>query len=181
MDWNSLQIFCRAYDFYTLAVKKISPIYGSCRSECKQLWTAILFPSHSRLQWLIARIKDGKKHMSPFCTVLFSKVNYLWCAPPVASSGLALIGPCPSMLRALDLDVVLQVTSHEGRAEEENHLPWSADYSFFDEAQNEIGFLIRRCTLLSFSARKLKGRKPQTQGCSWPDLVLALVPFSAKI
>ncbi|KAK4827094.1 hypothetical protein QYF61_014196 [Mycteria americana] len=52
------------------------------------------------------------------------------------------------VLRAPELDAVLQVGSHQSRAEGQNHLPRPAGHAAFDAAQDTVGFLGCECTLL---------------------------------
>ncbi|GAB0180669.1 cAMP-dependent protein kinase inhibitor alpha [Grus japonensis] len=50
-------------------------------------------------------------------------------------------------VRTPELDVVLQVGSHESRIEGQNHLPRPAGHASFHAAQDTIGFLGCKCTL----------------------------------
>ncbi|KAK4830385.1 hypothetical protein QYF61_010612 [Mycteria americana] len=52
-------------------------------------------------------------------------------------------------LRTPGLDTVLQVGSHQSRAEGENHLPRPAGHASFGAAQDMVDFLGRECTLLA--------------------------------
>ncbi|KAK4821151.1 hypothetical protein QYF61_014246 [Mycteria americana] len=51
--------------------------------------------------------------------------------------------------RAPELDAVLQVGSHQGRAERQNHLPRPAGHAAFDAAQDMAGLLGCERTLLA--------------------------------
>ncbi|KAK4817103.1 hypothetical protein QYF61_027966 [Mycteria americana] len=51
------------------------------------------------------------------------------------------------VLRAPDLDAVLQVGSHQSRAEGQNHLPRPAGHASFDAAQDTVGLLGCKHTL----------------------------------
>ncbi|KAK4826957.1 hypothetical protein QYF61_012806 [Mycteria americana] len=51
------------------------------------------------------------------------------------------------VLRALELDAVLQVGSHQSRVEGENHLPQPAGHASFDAAQDTVGLLGCKRTL----------------------------------
>ncbi|KAK4818015.1 hypothetical protein QYF61_004128 [Mycteria americana] len=53
------------------------------------------------------------------------------------------------VLRTPELDAVLQVGSHQSRAEGQNHLPRPAGHAAFDAAQGTVGFLGCQCTLLA--------------------------------
>ena len=52
------------------------------------------------------------------------------------------------MLGAPELNIVLQVGSHESRAEGDSHLPHPAGHAAFGAAQDMVGFLGCKCTLL---------------------------------
>lgn len=53
------------------------------------------------------------------------------------------------MLRAPELDSVLQIGSQQSRVEGQNFFPWPAGHASCDVAQNLFGFLHYRCTLLA--------------------------------
>ncbi|KAK4821583.1 hypothetical protein QYF61_024442 [Mycteria americana] len=53
------------------------------------------------------------------------------------------------VLRAPELDAVLQVRSHQSRAEGQNPLPRPAGHAAFDAAQDMVCFLGCKCTLLA--------------------------------
>ncbi|KAK4822933.1 hypothetical protein QYF61_023433 [Mycteria americana] len=53
------------------------------------------------------------------------------------------------VLRAPELDAVLQVGSHQSRAEGQNHLPRPAGHASFDAAQDTVGLLGCECTLMA--------------------------------
>jgi len=58
------------------------------------------------------------------------------------------ISPVP---KTPHLDTVLQVRSDQHRVEGQDHLPHSAGHASFDAAQNMVGFLGCRGTLLSIN------------------------------
>ena len=45
------------------------------------------------------------------------------------------------------MDVILQVASHESRAEGQNHLPQPAGHASLDATQDTVGLLVCPCTL----------------------------------
>ncbi|KAK4815928.1 hypothetical protein QYF61_010185, partial [Mycteria americana] len=51
------------------------------------------------------------------------------------------------VLRAPELDAVLQVGSHQSRVEGQNHIPRPAGHNSFEAAQDVVGFLGSECTL----------------------------------
>ena len=53
------------------------------------------------------------------------------------------------ILRTPHLDAVLQVRSHQGRVERENHFPQIADHASFDAAQDMVCFLGCEGTVLA--------------------------------
>ena len=55
----------------------------------------------------------------------------------------------PPVLRTPHLDAVLQVRSHQCRAEGQDHLPCPAGHTSFDAAQVTIGFLSYKGILLA--------------------------------
>ncbi|KAK4817891.1 hypothetical protein QYF61_002060 [Mycteria americana] len=55
----------------------------------------------------------------------------------------------PLVLRAPELDAVLQVRSHQSRVEGQNHLPRPAGHTSFDAAQDTVGLLGCERTLLA--------------------------------
>jgi len=59
------------------------------------------------------------------------------CGPP--------LGPLQQLsvlvLRAPELDTILQMVSHESRVEGQNHLPWPAGQASLDGSQDTVGFL----------------------------------------
>ncbi|KAK4830062.1 hypothetical protein QYF61_008400 [Mycteria americana] len=70
----------------------------------------------------------------------------LFCGPP--------LDPLQQLhvllvLRAPELGAVLQVGSHQGRVEGQNHLLQPAGHASFDAAQVTVGFLGCKCTLLA--------------------------------
>ncbi|KAK4824943.1 hypothetical protein QYF61_021631, partial [Mycteria americana] len=70
-----------------------------------------------------------------------------WCNSKTAGvEGLVHVFP---VLRTPELDTVLQVGSHQSRAEGQNHLPRPAGHASFDAAQDAVGLLGCKHTLLS--------------------------------
>ncbi|KAK4818202.1 hypothetical protein QYF61_008586 [Mycteria americana] len=53
------------------------------------------------------------------------------------------------VLRAPELDALLHVRSHQSRVKGQNHLPRPAGHASFDAAQDAVGFLGCKCTLLA--------------------------------
>ena len=53
------------------------------------------------------------------------------------------------VLRAPDLDAVLQMSPHKGRVKEDGHFPHCADHLSFDAAYDIVGLPGCKCTLLS--------------------------------
>jgi len=51
------------------------------------------------------------------------------------------------VLRAPELDAVLQMRSHQSRVKEQDPLPCPAGHATFDAAQDVVGFLGCKCTL----------------------------------
>ncbi|KAK4816418.1 hypothetical protein QYF61_016854 [Mycteria americana] len=69
-----------------------------------------------------------------------------FCGPPLDPLQQVHVFP---VLRAPELDAVLQVGSHQSAAEGQNHLPRPAGYISFDAAQDMAGFLGCERTLLA--------------------------------
>ena len=67
----------------------------------------------------------------------------------LALSGPAPTGPCLSSAEVPELDTVLQVGSHQSGAEWQNHLPRHVRKTSCYAAQNTVGFLACKCTLLA--------------------------------
>jgi len=55
----------------------------------------------------------------------------------------------PPVLMIPHLDTLLQMRSHQHRAEEQDHLPWPAGHASFNAAQDMVGFLGCEGTLLA--------------------------------
>ncbi|KAK4816374.1 hypothetical protein QYF61_016278 [Mycteria americana] len=69
-----------------------------------------------------------------------------FCGPPLDPLQQVHVFP---VLRAPELDAVLQVGSHQSRGEGQNHLPRPAGHASFDAAQDTVGFLGCERTLLA--------------------------------
>ncbi|KAK4810201.1 hypothetical protein QYF61_011795 [Mycteria americana] len=69
-----------------------------------------------------------------------------FCGPPLDPLQQVHVFP---VLRAPELDTVLQVGSHQSRVEGQNHLLQPAGHAAFDAAQDMVGFLGCECTLLA--------------------------------
>ena len=59
------------------------------------------------------------------------------------------MAPCPFVLRAWELDAGFHVGSHQSRVEGQNHLPRPAGYASFDAAQDTVGLLGCKHTLVT--------------------------------
>ncbi|KAK4810127.1 LOW QUALITY PROTEIN: hypothetical protein QYF61_009522, partial [Mycteria americana] len=76
-------------------------------------------------------------------------------APALASFSWPPLDPLQQLhallvLRAPELDAVLQVRSHQSRVEWQNPLPRPAGHASFDAAQDTVGILGCKCTLLAY-------------------------------
>ncbi|KAK4831083.1 hypothetical protein QYF61_015281 [Mycteria americana] len=69
-----------------------------------------------------------------------------FCGPPLDPLQQVHVFP---VLRAPELDAVLQVGSHQSRVEGQNHLPRPAGHASFDAAWDTVGLLGCECTLLA--------------------------------
>ncbi|KAK4827196.1 hypothetical protein QYF61_015224 [Mycteria americana] len=72
--------------------------------------------------------------------------SYHFCGPPLDPIQQVHVLP---VLRAPELDTVLQVGSHQSRVEGWNHFPRPAGHASFDAAQDTVGLLGCECTLLA--------------------------------
>ena len=70
-----------------------------------------------------------------------------FCGHPLNALQQAHVSP---VLRTPHLDAVLQVSSHQHRAEGQDHLPRPAGHTSFDSTQYMVGFLGCEGTLLAY-------------------------------
>ncbi|KAK4826030.1 hypothetical protein QYF61_003851 [Mycteria americana] len=113
------------------------------------------------LQQALLKILKGPNKVSPepsllqaeqpqlsqpfFIGEMFHPLDHL-CGPPLDPIQQVCVFP---VLRAPELDAVLQVGSHQHGVEGQNHLPQPAGHNSFDTDQDMVGFLGCECTFLA--------------------------------
>ncbi|KAK4815374.1 hypothetical protein QYF61_001362 [Mycteria americana] len=131
---NSI-IWARRYSRRVLFLGPNLPVrLGSCVEEQAPLFAPLLLDTMAEQPQLSEPVLIGG---------VFHPSDH-FCGPPLDPLQQVHVLP---VLRAPELDAVLQVRSHQTRVEGQNPLPRPAGHASFDAAQDTVGFLGCECTL----------------------------------